>query len=578
MAEAKFVPLLASAFDQLRDRPARAFFGLLIGLWTVLLVGLVLLPVGGLAYFVLGRSLNLVLPLCALTTFVTMVYLIGRIFYTYQLLMATNASFFEAWAESGPQRSRGFIVAALTFLLLIAGAILLVVPGVIVFVGLCLAPAVLVLEKQGGLDSLRASWDMMQGWKWRVFLWALAYFGVSFTIQMALNIVPLLGPIISFCLNIFVFNPMWVLFLLEFYRSLKAKAQEPEPFNARSLILVPLAVVALLAAGGYFAFQERGKLMGMLMKKGFDQTAGQDFAKAFQAAEGEPAVPPAIDPVFAPAAAQPPFTAAWAGVGPGVLAVTVAGTVAVAGENGSVATFSYAMAPLLSRSSETQVMGIAGDSVGGLGVFSSAHGQMDTSLARLGPDLAPAFTWTVSGVGVSRKGNPIAMAGANLWMATAGGQKALKLYDPQGLVQRQGKWTQKDPGVVYALSLAADQVGGLYLLADSYDMFAKPPAVARRLYYFDNVPNDPAAEAHCAWDLTLPAQLNEGYGLVAVTWEGVPYVADRHGLSAVPAGAVAHTWSFDLGVPLRGFAIDPWGVAHFLDAKGRMQRMGTVAY
>ncbi|HXC64709.1 MAG TPA: hypothetical protein VNZ67_10140, partial [bacterium] len=134
----------------MRDRPARAFYGLLVGLWALMWLGLVLAPVGALAYFVLRGSPFLAVPLCVLAAIAALVYLGGRLFYMYEMLMAADVSFFEAWAASGPQRSRAFTVAGLTVLFMLLGMLLLVVPGIVVFLGLSLGPAVLVLEKLEG--------------------------------------------------------------------------------------------------------------------------------------------------------------------------------------------------------------------------------------------------------------------------------------------------------------------------------------------------------------------------------------------------------------------------------------------
>jgi hypothetical protein len=579
VAEAKFFPLLASAFERLRERPARAIFGPLVGLWIVLLLCAAVLPVGALAYLVV-RGPMLAVPLCILTALIAMVYLGGRSFFTLQKLFATDASFFEAWAESGPQRSRSFTVAGLSLLIMLLGVVLLVVPGIVAFLGLCLAPSVLVLEDLGAKDTLRASWDMMQGWKLRCFLWVTAYFTTAIVFQVALNLVPLAGPVVSFLINLLVINPLWALFLLEFYRSLKAKAQEPEPLNWRGLVKALLLALVLLGAGGFLAYQQRGKLLELLMKAALSFHGSQEIVKEVQTAQGEPAVPVPVEGPFAPLAPQPPFAYAWSGVAPGAISVDVSGTVAVAGEGGVVQTFSYTMAPLLSQTCQVRpVLGLASGAGGELYALGVPPALFHPMIERLGPDLSQVYAWTVTGAGFGKpKGSPIAATVTGIWQADFQVKHAVWLYDPNGQVLKQGLWTAKDRGVVYSVSLAADQLGGLYLLADSIDYTAKPFSALRHLYYITNVPDDPSAEVSYGWDAALPVHAGDGYGLVGVSWEGVPYVADRHGLTALPGGVAAHNWPFELGVPLRGFAIDPWDVAHFLDAKGRMQRMSSVAY
>jgi|GEM_PF-3669563 hypothetical protein len=577
MAEAKFVPLLTDALDAFRERPARAVFGLLVLLWTVLLLVLVVAPVAAVSFFFLRSIPFLGIALSGSVGVAAALYFGARSFYTHQKLYATGDGFFEAWAESGPNRSRTVTAAGLTFIVVFVGFICLIIPGVYLFLGLSLVPSLLVLEKLEGLDTFKASWAMMQGWKLRLFLWSLAYFGVCFLVQMALNVVPILGPLASMVISIFFTTPLWTLFLIAFYRALKTNPPKPET-NWKALLLALVAVLALLAAAGFWAYHERSKILGFALDRAFARPGGAGFQSDVYVAEGE-TLAGNFSGHFGPLAPQPPFASAWTGVLPGPIAVGVSGTVAV-GAVTFLSTFDYAMAQGATRTSATDwCLGLASDASSNLYLLCEIQGQTSQTVERLGPDLSTQFSWSVTGDGLGRpQGNPIAAAGANLWQATGGDPKTIKLYDPQGQILKQGRWTSKDPGKLFGLSLAADQVGGLYLLADSIDTHAKPYVVARHLYFMNNVPNDPAAEVPFAWDAALPVQPGDGYGLVAVTWEGIPYVADRHGLTALPGGVAAHNWAFDLDAPLRGFAIDPWGAAHFLDGKTRMQRMASVAY
>ena len=60
-------------------------------------------------------------------------------------------------------------VAFLSAILIGIGFILIVIPGVYIAVRFTLAPQAAVLERQGVTDSLRRSWNLVEGNWWRVF-------------------------------------------------------------------------------------------------------------------------------------------------------------------------------------------------------------------------------------------------------------------------------------------------------------------------------------------------------------------------------------------------------------------------
>jgi hypothetical protein len=590
VAEPQFFPLLAAVFRDLWERPARIFYGLAVFLWCLLLTGLVASPFLAASIFLFGNSLP-ALAICMVPAGLAGLYFAPRGAFTYMKLMASDAGFLEAWAESGPNRNRTAISLLWTFLFTLLGTFCLVVPGIIVVLGLCLVPPLLVLENQAGGDTLRSSWQMMQGWKLRALLWAAIYCAFSVALKVLIGMALMFGqqlspsagspmaalpiaPVANFILSLLTLYPVSTLFSLELYRALKANPPAPQ-FNWKAALLC-----VLLALGGLAAYRERLRLANLLMEGVLNLHGTQVFLKNVQTAQGEPDVPVTVDEPFAPLAPQAPFAFAWSGVSPGAIAVNLSGTVAVAGAGGRVQTFSYSMGPQLSQTYKvSHLLGLAPSATGEFYALGEPPALFQLELLRLGPDLSPAFSWTVSEAGLEAPGgNLVAASGANVWQADFELRKSVRLYDPNGTILKQGLWPDKDDCVVYSVSLAADQVGGLYLLADSLNTRVKPYIALRHLYCINNVPNDPAAAVSYAWDVALPVHAGDGYGFVGVSWEGVPYVADRHGLTALPGGVAAHNWQFELGVPLRGFAIDPWGTAHFLDAKGRMQRIASVAY
>ncbi|MDH3198878.1 MAG: DUF975 family protein, partial [Candidatus Krumholzibacteria bacterium] len=98
----------------------------------------------------------------------------------------------------------------------IAGLILLIVPGIIVGLRLMFAGFVVVDQKAGPIDALQKSWAMTRGYTLDLFLFALAVFGIN-----------LLGCIL-FGVGVFVSLPVTALAMARIYRVLCAQpAEEP---------------------------------------------------------------------------------------------------------------------------------------------------------------------------------------------------------------------------------------------------------------------------------------------------------------------------------------------------------------
>lgn len=70
-------------------------------------------------------------------------------------------------------------VSILYWILVMAGAILLLVPGIIALVALYVAPAALVNEEIGAVDAISRSWDLTRGLRWRI-LWLIILIGLLY--------------------------------------------------------------------------------------------------------------------------------------------------------------------------------------------------------------------------------------------------------------------------------------------------------------------------------------------------------------------------------------------------------------
>lgn len=100
----------------------------------------------------------------------------------------------------------------LATLVIIAGFILLIVPGVIAAVGLAFVPFLLVDRPIGPVDSLKESWRITKGHKWQLFLLSLTL--------VALNFVGVLALVVG----IFVTIPISLLAFAHAYRTLAGRA------------------------------------------------------------------------------------------------------------------------------------------------------------------------------------------------------------------------------------------------------------------------------------------------------------------------------------------------------------------
>ena len=100
----------------------------------------------------------------------------------------------------------------LAALIIVAGFILLVIPGIIASLGLGFAPYIVIDRPLGPVESLKESWRITKGNKWRIFLFGLALLGVNILGLLAIGI------------GVLVSVPITLLAVVHAYRFLQTAA------------------------------------------------------------------------------------------------------------------------------------------------------------------------------------------------------------------------------------------------------------------------------------------------------------------------------------------------------------------
>ncbi|HEY2049895.1 MAG TPA: hypothetical protein VGH03_11160 [Caulobacteraceae bacterium] len=98
-----------------------------------------------------------------------------------------------AWRQILPLIGIAIVVGFLAIL----GTILLVVPGILVALALCVAFPVRIAERRGVFASIQRSRDLTRGYRWRIFLAFLAYVAALLVLEMVMGVLHLMLPISS---------------------------------------------------------------------------------------------------------------------------------------------------------------------------------------------------------------------------------------------------------------------------------------------------------------------------------------------------------------------------------------------
>jgi len=89
-----------------------------------------------------------------------------------------------AWGHVGAAILAGILAG----LAMMAGFVLLIIPGIIVYLALSLIYPVIIAEDSGGAESLGRSWELTRGYRWKIFVAVLVSFAVSAAITYGIQI------------------------------------------------------------------------------------------------------------------------------------------------------------------------------------------------------------------------------------------------------------------------------------------------------------------------------------------------------------------------------------------------------
>jgi hypothetical protein len=111
-----------------------------------------------------------------------------------------------AWGHVGAAILAGILAGLATM----AGFVLLIIPGIIVYLALSLIYPVIIAEDSGGAESLGRSWELTKGYRWKIFVAVLVSFAVSTAITYGIEIPMALVASVSFSAGT---APIWFVIL-----------------------------------------------------------------------------------------------------------------------------------------------------------------------------------------------------------------------------------------------------------------------------------------------------------------------------------------------------------------------------
>jgi hypothetical protein len=95
-----------------------------------------------------------------------------------------RAAYRVAWHHLGAAIVAGILMG----LAVAAGFLLLIIPGIIVWLALSLANPVIIAENSGGAASLSRSWALTKGYRWKIFVASLVASAVTMAITYGIQI------------------------------------------------------------------------------------------------------------------------------------------------------------------------------------------------------------------------------------------------------------------------------------------------------------------------------------------------------------------------------------------------------
>ena len=137
-------------------------------------------------------------------------FMFGYARLMFRLASGERASVREIFKAPREQFVQYFKGKLITFLLLLVGFILLVIPGIIVAIGLSMFTFVFFDKNTKAVEALKTSWAITKGHRVNIFLFGLVVAVASFIV----GLIPVLGSLIS----AFVVSPIAFFAMFAIYR------------------------------------------------------------------------------------------------------------------------------------------------------------------------------------------------------------------------------------------------------------------------------------------------------------------------------------------------------------------------
>ncbi len=156
--------------------------GVLVGMLIVLMI------ISGLVEAILKSSLGdsgVYQSFSGLWSLVQNVLAAGFVFSSLKIVRGEDVAFGELFAGFNKFLPI-FLAALLVSIAVLVGLVLLVVPGIILALGLSQWMLLIMDRDAGAMDSLKASWEMMRGYKVSLFILGLALIGINLLGALAL--------------------------------------------------------------------------------------------------------------------------------------------------------------------------------------------------------------------------------------------------------------------------------------------------------------------------------------------------------------------------------------------------------
>lgn len=207
--------------------------------WSVLLIIFLIAFLFFLAYLIFSFVVNFAL-----------------ILHTHQI--DQNLSIKELLKQSYKKVWGGIWVNILTGFIILAGFLLLIVPGVIWSIKYSLATYVYLIENKKGMATLKRSAELTKGYKWAILKRYLIWFYAVMGGMIAMIFVPGLNFLTNFIT--IILTPLGVIYSYNIYRNLKNLKEQGQNLDnykfkdkAQTFLMLSGILIFIIIMGGFIA-------------------------------------------------------------------------------------------------------------------------------------------------------------------------------------------------------------------------------------------------------------------------------------------------------------------------------------